>query len=200
MWSDTEVEAFAWFKLNYDKDAILTGGYDSTKSDIYSPQFNEYIEVKQLRPSARCGQFTNTTATYDVCKKVIEGQETEENAKEFVKLHYADKKVNKFIVVSDNDMSLETIEEFLNNHNFQWQTYAKKSGTSSVSKKYYSLILNNLPTEIRNNRLYITDESLIGQYFWFEGIEFFISKTKTTYGEVRQCSKTKNKTWLVQVS
>ena len=200
MWTESEQEAYLWFKNNYDAKAILYGNTDSTKSDIYSPLFNEYIEIKQLCPSARCGQFTSTTANYDLCKEVMNDKWTEENAKEFVRLHYNNKNVSNFLIVSENKISFEHIDDFLNNYHFKWQSYAKKSGTSSVSKKYYSLVLNNVPSEIKNNRLYVTDNSLIGKYFWFDGIEFYVSKTKSTYGEIRQCSKTKNKTWLVVVS
>jgi len=198
-WIDSELTAYKWFKTNYDSNAILYGGTDSTKSDIYSPLLNEYIEVKQLCPSARCGQFTATTANYDICKEVMNNIQTEENAKEFVRLYYKNKNVNKFLIVSLDKIVLEDLDTFLNNHSFKWQSYAKKSGTSSTSKKYYPILSKNLPIEIKNNKIYITNNSLVGKYFWFDNQEFYISKNKNTYGEIRQCSKTKNITWLVEV-
>ena len=200
MWIDSELIAYEWFKTNYDSNAILYGNTDSTKSDIYSPLLNEFIEIKQLCPSARCGQFTVTTAKYSICKEVMNHNQTETNAKEFVRLHYGDKNISKFLIVLPNKIILEDIDDFLNNHHFKWQTYAKKSGTTSAAKKYYSILSDNLPTEIKNNKIYVTNELLVGKYFWFEDKEFYISKNNSTYGEIRQCSKVKNITWLVEVT
>ena len=200
MWTETEKQAYEWFKNNYDNQAKFYGQSDSTKSDIFSPQFNGYIEIKQLCPFARCGQFTRTTALYPVCKDVINGIWNEDNAKEFVKLHYNKKQVIKFLIITENDYKLEDFNDFLNNYKFQWQHYAKKSGTRSTAKKYYNQILSLVPSELKNNKIYITDDNLIGKYFWIGNNEFFVSKTATNYKEIRQCSKTKNETWLVEVS
>lgn len=200
MWEEAELRAYEWFKNFYDEDAVLYGQSDSIHSDIYSPQFNGYIEIKQLCPSARCGQFTQSTAVYPLCQDVINDIWNEDNAKEFVKLHYSNKQVVKFLIITDTDYKLENFDDFLNNYKFQWQAYAKKSGTRSTAKKYYNQILETIPSEIKNNKIYTTDENLVGQYFWIDDNEFFISKTKTSYKEIRQCSKTKNHTWLVEVS
>lgn len=200
MWTESERKAYEWFKTNYDSEAKLIGNLDSTQSDIFSPLFNHYIEIKQLMPAARCGQFTKTTAIYDLCQEVMNDNWTEENAKQFVKLHYLNKDVSHFIIVLKDNIILETLDSFLENYNFNWQSYAKKSGTSKVSKKNIPLVMSSIAAEIKNDRLYAMDINLIGTYFWIGGIEFFVSKNKNTYGEIRQCSKTKNITWLVEVS
>lgn len=200
MWIDTEVEAYNWFKEKYDDKAQLCGGSDSTLSDIYSPKLNTYIEIKQLMPSARCGQFTANTADSDVCKSVLNGNLSSENAKSFVKIHYLSKNVGYFLIKNKNGFFLEELNTFIKNHTFSWQSYGKKSGTTTCPKKYIEQISIIFKTELRNNKLYIKDESLVGQYFWLDNIQFFISKSKASYGEIRKCSKTKNLTWLVEVS
>ena len=60
-WEKSEKKAFEWFKNNYDNDAVYQGHNNSTISDIYSPLYNCYIEVKDITNSARCGQFTKST-------------------------------------------------------------------------------------------------------------------------------------------
>lgn len=85
MWIDTEIEAYNWFKEKYDNKAQLCGGSNSTLSDIYSPKLDTYVEIKQLMPSARCGQFTANTANSDICKSVLNGILSRENANYLLK-------------------------------------------------------------------------------------------------------------------
>lgn len=47
-WENTEVKALDFIKTNFDPAAYLVGGADSTKSDIFSPKYDCYIEVKDL--------------------------------------------------------------------------------------------------------------------------------------------------------
>ena len=199
MWRNSEHLAYNWFKENYDDKAILYGDCNSTKSDIYSYRYNSYIEIKQLLPSARCGQFTQDTGNSVLCQSIINGDISEKSAKDFVKECYKTKNVTHVIVVS-NDINLYTIDEFLSSFCFNWQIYDKGSGTNKTPKKDWENIKKYIEYTVIGDRIYALKENLAGQYFEIENKKYFISKNKNSYLEIRKCSKTKNKTWLVEVT
>ena len=61
---------FCFFKQEYDDAAVLYGGYNANQSDVYSPRFNSFIEIKDLTNGARCGQFTDSTIDNVLRKKL----------------------------------------------------------------------------------------------------------------------------------
>ena len=199
IWQKNEQIAYEWFLYNYDNHATLYGGSDSTISDIYSPKFGGYIEIKTIMPSAFGGQFTINTAKYDVCKEVMNGKMTRDNAILFLTEHYKEKNVVGFIVVNE-ELNFYNYEDFIKNFEFDWQKRGKKSGTSSVPKKYWTILEKIIPSdlEVIDEKLYVKDMTLIGEYFWDGNNQFFISKISK--GEVRKCSHTKNETWLVTIT
>ena len=198
---DNEIKAHLWFTETYDSDATLNGGYDATKSDIYSPKFGSWIEVKMIdkHSSARCGQFTDGTISKNPFSiLLLNGQNIEENLINFVRYHYQEKQVEYFIVGSEDDFMLLSIEEFLSTAKFSLaKPYHKKSGTSSCPKKYWSDLIRNYNFIEQDGRIYCKDDSRFGEYFFHEGIKFFISKTNQ--GEVRKCSSTNNLTYHIEV-
>lgn len=180
--------------LRFDKNAILYGGFDSVKSDIYSEIYG-WIEVKDLTNGARCGQFTKSTLDKNPFSKILLIDSCEENCKDFVRYHYKNKNVNLFCVVNNKKVNLMTIEDFLNSFSFSLQSYKKRSGSSIPSKKYWNLILENKDNYLKGNRLYTKEDGLKNTYFSISNIEFYINKNL----EIRQRGKTKNETWLVEV-
>lgn len=61
-WEITEVKALDFIKTSFDPAAYLVGGANSTKSDIFSPKYDCYIEVKDLsQGDVRLGQYTDST-------------------------------------------------------------------------------------------------------------------------------------------
>ena len=101
---ENETAAFEWFKKNYDAEAELMGGFDSTKSDIYSHKYQCYVEVKMISStsSARCGQFTEGTVNknpYSIY--LINEKNLDDNLINFVRYHYGQKDVGYFIVGED---------------------------------------------------------------------------------------------------
>lgn len=183
------------FILNLDKEAILYGGMDSTKSDIYSPIYG-WIEVKDLTTGARCGQFTESTKHLNSFSSKLIDNPTEENCKCFVREHYTNKKVTHICVVIGNEIKLITLEEFLEHFLFSLQSYGKGSGTRSCPKKDFKAILESSPLFYeKEGKIYCSDLTLYKTYFHLGDDKFYIGKNN----EVRKCSKTKNQTWLVEV-
>lgn len=109
------------------------------------------------------------------------------------------KQVKYFLCYFNREFQLYTIEEFCNSFAFSIQCYCKKSGTRQVPKKDFKKVLDYSKYfyKAENDRLYCSDRNISGQKFDIEEDEFFVSK-KTN--EIRKCSKTKNKTYLVEVS
>ena len=101
-WEKSEKKAFEWFKNNYDNDAVYQGHNNSTISDIYSPLYNCYIEVKDITNGARCGQFTKSTISNNPYAEAIYlGKNDEETCINFVKEHYRAKRVGAFIIINN---------------------------------------------------------------------------------------------------
>lgn len=181
--------AYNWFKENYDPAAEYKGGYDSTVSDIYSPKYGGYIEIKLMDESheARCGQFTDRTVDSNPYAIAIIGGNTTQNVlKNFVAHHYSKKQVVCFIVGSDENYRLLTNEEFIDQTYFYMDIYAKKSGTKSCPKKYQQSILD-LSEEFltMDGKLYCLNKDKWGEYFYASDSKFFISQKNN--GEVRKC-------------
>lgn len=203
MWEETEQRGFVFFKQKYDNTAIFYGGCNANQSDIYSPKFNSFIEIKDLTKGARCGQFTDSTIDNIFAQKIkdsiICGIKTNiDDIKGFIESHYQKKQVKYFLCYFNNSFHLYTIKEFCNNFTFSIQYYYKKSGTRKVPKKDFDNVLNYSKYFYRteNDKIYCLNNNMNGEKFYIKEDEFFISK-KT--GEVRKCSKTKNITYLIEV-
>lgn len=196
-WKESEVKAFMWFKSNIDPDATEIGEENSVVSDIYSPLYDAYIEVKDISNGARCGQFTESTIKNNPYAQAIYNGCADSNiCRDFVKFHYNKKNVSYYIVVDGNDMKFYSAEEFFNSFNFEMQTpYAKRSGTRQAPKKDIPLLLE-LDSEFfvaDDNKIYCSNENRKGEYFSLANpFDYFISKQS---GELRKRSSTQNMTW-----
>jgi hypothetical protein len=198
-----EKMAYEWFCKNYDAEAILAGGYDSTISDIYSPKFGCYVEVKMMNSttSTRCGQFTESTINNNPFSILLyNGIDLENNLRNFVEYHYTAKQVGYFIVgIGETEYTLLSMEEFLKVGKFSFpKPYKKRSGTNHCPKKYQEKLLQDHPEfTIKDGYVYCVDPTKWKTYLFSEGIEFFISDK--TGGEVRKCSTTNNLTYHIEV-
>lgn len=190
-WELNENKAYYWFIKNYDDKAIKNGGKNSTCSDIYSPKFKCFIEVKKL-PS-HCGQFTINTGKSKLCKEIINGNLNENTAKLYVKQHYKNKQVKYFIIKIKNKFELLSYNDFFNKCNFNWKIINAKSGTKSFPKENRELLDKIFKKNYYkyNDKFYVKDENIIGSYFYNNLI--YIGKNK----EIRYCSQTYTKTWQV---
>lgn len=199
-WEKSEKKAFEWFKNNYDNDAVYQGHNNSTISDIYSPLYNCYIEVKDITNGARCGQFTKSTISNNPYAEAIYlGKNDEETCINFVKEHYRAKRVEAFIVINNNNISLVVFDDFFNNYTFKIQKpYCKRSGTSSAPIKDKETLLKfNTAFYQENNKVFCSDQNLFGTYCSvFNPFDYFISKTT---GELRKRSNTNNMTWHIVI-
>lgn len=195
--------AYEWFCKNYDAEAILAGGYDSTISDIYSPKLGCYVEVKMINAttSARCGQFTIGTINNNPFSILIyNGIDLENNLRNFVRYHYTNKQVGYFIIgIGETEYTLLTIEDFLEVAKFSLpRPYEKKSGTDHCPKKYQKKLLQDHPEFIiRDGCVYCVDSTKWKTYLFSDNIKFYISDK--TGGEVRKCSTTNNLTYHIEV-
>lgn len=90
--AEFEKEAFDWFRNHYDANAKLQGGSNCHISDIFSPLYNCFIEVKYLDGNtARCGQFTENSIGNNPYSEKLLNYPSSENLKNFVKYHYNQK-------------------------------------------------------------------------------------------------------------
>ena len=195
-----EQKAYTWFKENYDPAAEYKGGYDSTVSDIYSPKYGGYIEIKLMDEThqVRCGQFTDKkVGTNPYALSILCGDATQETLQNFVAHHYSAKQVVKFIIGSNENYHLLTNDEFIKQAHFFMDVYAKKSGTKTCPKKYRPMILvfgdKFIETE---GKLYCTDKDKWGEYFYVSDYKFFISKDN--HGEVRKCDTAHSTTFHIK--
>ena len=201
-YEQNERAAYEWFTTNYDKEATLVGGMDSTQSDIYSPKFGCYVEVKMITKalSARCGQFVESTMDNNPFSSRLLSDESDENLKGFVRYHYSQKDVGYFIV-GDGDYTLLTMEDFLSLAQFTFaKPYLKRSGTNKCSKKMADMLLSNFSELVRKDDgdVYCEDESRFGEVFAFDGREFVISSKNK--GQVRVRGKApQNVTYHIEV-
>lgn len=197
-WKESEKQAYLWFKITIDPDAILCGGEDSTVGDIYSPLYQGYIEVKDITTGARCGQFTQSTIINNpYAQAIYDGDYNSEICREFVKYHYKNKGISYFIIINDNDLSFYSFEDFFMNYTFEVQKpYEKRSGTSKAPKKDIPVLLSmdSSFSVYEDGRIYCNDSTRWGEYFSMtEPFDYFISKNNN--GELRKRSTTKNLTW-----
>ena len=197
-----ERNAYIWFKENYDPAAEYKGGHDSTVSDIYSPKFQCFVEVKMIdtKSTARCGQFVEKSVSANPYVDLLQkGMETIENLKGFVRYHYSEKNVRYFIVGIEN-FSLLSIEEFLEQTIISLaKPYKKRSGTHSCSKGI-SLKLIELDSEFElvDNKPYCINQNRFGEIFVYDNKEFFISGKNN--GEIRSRGKAPEKnTYHIEV-
>ena len=204
MWQDIEKHGYDFIKEKIDKDAIYYGMSNSNVSDIYSSKLEGFIEVKDLsNGGARCGQFTNATSCQyfsaeNIKAKYNNSEEiSEDELIHFVIEHYKSKNVVAFLVYEKDVYCLYSYSDFIKNFNFTLQVYNKASGTRKVPKKDRDKILKLFPESINivGDKLMCLDRDMSGQYFEIGDDRFFISKNL----EVRKCSKTKNRTYLVEV-
>ena len=197
-----ERKAYNWFKENYDSAAEHKGGYDSTVSDIYSPKFQCFIEVKMIdtKSTARCSQFVEgSTSANPYVELLQKGMETVDNLKGFIRYHYGKKDVKYFIVGIEN-FSLLPMEEFLEQTIISLaKPYKKRSGTNPCGKKI-SLKLIELDSEfvLIDNKPYCTNQKRFGEIFVYDNKEFFISDKNN--GEIRTRGKVpKKSTYHIEV-
>lgn len=194
-WKESESLAFDWFKNNYDNEAILKGEENSNYSDIFSPKFNSYIEVKDLTDGARAGQFTESTIKNNpFSEKIYRDEYTNNDIIEFIKYHYQKKNVSHFIVIYNNEIQMYNWDDFFNTFVFELQKpYKKRSGTRSAPKKDFNDLLLNPDFYQENDKIYCRNASYKGQYYSLKNpFDYFISKTN---GELRKRSNTNNLTW-----
>ena len=196
-----ETAAFEWFKANHDADAQLIGGFDSTQSDIYSHKYQCYVEVKMISStaSARCGQFTEGTIDKNpYAIHLINEKNLNDNLINFVRYHYGQKDVGYFIVGTEGNYTLMSLAAFLENAEFTLaKPYHKKSGTSPCPKKYFDDLAAMDDFEVVEGRMFCRDGKRFGEYFYHNGVKFFISVKSG--GEVRKCSTTNNLTYHIEV-
>lgn len=195
-----EQNAYTWFKENYDPAAEYKGGYDSTVSDIYSPKYGGYIEIKLMDEThqVRCGQFTDKKIGINpYAIAIFGGDVAQKTLQNFVVHHYSYKQVVRFIIGSDKNYRLLTTDEFINQSYFFLDVYAKKSGTKSCPKKYHPTLLafNDKFIETEG-KLYCIDETKWGEYFYMSDNKFFISKKNN--GEIRKCDTAHSTTFHIK--
>ena len=197
-WKESEKKAYQWFKTNIDPDADPIGASDSTVSDIYSPLYDAYIEVKDITNGARCGQFTESTIQDNpFAQAIYNGEYSPTTCRKFVQYHYNKKNVAYFIVVDGDDISLHSFMEFFATYTFEVQNpYKKRSGTGKALKKHISTLLD-MDAEFflaENGRVYCYNPKRWGEYVSVEKTDdYFISKDNK--GELRKRGTTKNMTW-----
>ena len=183
-WQETEEKALDYIHECFDEDAYLCGGCDSTVSDIYSPRYSCYIEVKDLTHGARFGQFTSSTS--DRYKDYLE-----QGLDVFVNHWYESKGVGYFCLFSNGRFSVVDREAFTKHRakDFYLQTYAKRSGTRKLSKKALEIFIQFYPIEMLEGRIYC-HELDASSYHRIAGYTYFINANN----EVRLCSTTCNVT------
>ena len=197
-WKKSEKKAYQWFKLNVDPNAHAVGESDSTVSDIYSPLYNAYVEVKDITNGARCGQFTETTIRNNpLAQAIYDGDYSLTTCREFVRYHYDKKNVTHFIVVDGDDISIHSFEDFFAQYIFEVQNpYKKRSGTRQAPQKDISALLD-MDAEFflrEDRRVYCPNPDRWGSYVSvYDVFDYFISKTN--HGELRKRSATQNMTW-----
>lgn len=186
-WEETEDKALDYIQEYFDKDAYFCGGSNSMVSDIYTPRYSCYIEVKDLTHGARFGQFTNSTA--DKYKDYLE-----QGLDVFVNHWYENKGVGYFCLFSKGCFSVVDREAFTKYRasDFYLQSYAKRSGTRKPSKKAIEIFIQFYPIEQSEGRIYC-HELEPNSYHRLAGYTFFINGNN----EVRLRSNTCNVTWHV---
>lgn len=199
-WKESEKKAYQWFKTNIDPNANLVGDSDSTVSDIYSPLYDAYIEVKDITNGARCGQFTESTIRDNpFAQAIYDGDLSPTTCRKFVQYHYNKKNVAYFIVIDVNDISLHSFGDFFTKYIFEVQNpYKKQSGTREAPKKDFSILLD-MDAEFflaENGRIYCPNPKRWGEYVSvIDTFDYYISKWPGIEGELRKRSSTKNMTW-----
>ena len=197
-WRESEIKGYEWYKKNIDPQAIYKGGEDSTCSDIFSPKYNCYIEVKDITNGARCGQFTESTIRNNPFAADIYAGSEKMNVHCFIRHHYAKKNVRYFIIIDNENIAFYHLEEMFLRYKFSVQNpYAKRSGTRQAPKKDMNLLLKDADFELRDGRVYCTNNKRWGEYYsLIDTFDYFIGKSS---GELRKRATTKNMTWHLLV-
>ena len=149
--------------------------------------------------SARCGQFTEGTIDKNpYAIHLINEKNLNDNLINFVRYHYGQKDVGYFIVGTEGNYTLMSLAAFLENAEFTLaKPYHKKSGTSPCPKKYFDTLAAMDDFAIIDGRMFCNNTNRFGEYFYHEGVKFFISVKSN--GEVRKCSTTNNLTYHIEV-
>lgn len=196
-WRESENKAYQWFKTTIDPNAEPVGKSDSTLSDIYSPLYKAYIEIKDITNGARCGQFTKSTMQNNpFAQAIYDGDYSPTTCRKFVQYHYNKKNVAYFIVVDGDDMSFYSFADFFANYTFEVQDpYLKRSGTRSAPKKAHSKLLD-MDAEFflaEDGKIYCYNHNRWRNYVSVYGDSDYIISKDT--GELRVRGKTINMTW-----
>ncbi|MBO7080068.1 MAG: hypothetical protein J6W64_09775 [Bacilli bacterium] len=201
-WIDSEQAGCEWFKETYDSEATWVGKSDSTVSDVFSPKFNCYIEVKQY-PSVACGQFTEGTGDkFPICQQILDGDISEQTAREYSKLHYKAKNVGYFVIIKDGTPYFYNFEDFFNSYTFKWDIRPKWSGSNPLPQRDAEAVLAALPegcTAVKEGKQYfVHDKKWHGEYIIVNDNVYIISKSKNCPGRINKRGSTKNMTYHVQ--
>lgn len=188
-WEITEVKALNFIKTTFDSAAYLVGGTDSTKSDIFSPKYDCYIEVKDLsRGDVRLGQYTDSTK-HQIQPYLDKGLDA------FVDYWYSQKNVEYFCLYTNTGFLLLSKQEFLRRFkdNFYLQTpYKKRSGSRKLTKSLSCGLRQKLNLSEQDGRTYCFDLKPHA-YFNFNGYRLFVNQNN----EIRIISNTCNTTYHV---
>lgn len=197
-WQDSETKGYNWYKSNIDPLAVQKGMEDSTHSDIFSPKFNCYIEIKDITNGARCGQFTESTIGDNPYASEIYVNPAQADVCGFVRYHYEKKKVGYFIIIANDQLDFCSLSDFLQKYNFSIQKpYQKRSGTRVTPKKDISLLLQDEDFEMRADRVYCSNPNRWGNYYSLRNPSDYFINTNT--GELRKRGTTNNMTWHIIV-
>lgn len=196
-WKESEKKAYLWFKENIDPNADPLGESDSTVSDIYSPLYDAYIEVKDITNGARCGQFTESTMENNpFAQDIYNGDYSPTTCRKFIQYHYNKKNVAYFIVVDGDNISLHSFGDFFASYTFEVQNpYHKRSGTRSAPKKAHSKLLD-MDAEFflaEDGKIYCPNRNRWRDYVSVYGDSDYVIGKDT--GELRVRGKTTSITW-----
>lgn len=131
-----------------DPDAYGIGGFNAAQPDIICPNLNKRVEAKYCE--AQAGQFVKSTIEENPFSKIIASKNrkdvTAEEAKNWVREHYRQKKIDYFIIIyKDYSCTLYTFDEFFDNWNFKIELrQVKKSGSNPIAQKYWNQIPEDL--------------------------------------------------------
>lgn len=202
-WRSTESMGLTFIQDHLDKNAILMGRSDSTKSDILLSD-GSYVEVKQ--PHAQCGQFVADTAGENPYSAIfMSGTEhSSEDCRNWVRQHYKNKNVSYFLIGKTyDDFRLYSFEEFFTQAKviFKLQNRSgtgKKSGSADLPQRDFQYIPEEWNAIIENKKAYSDCAKARYDYIDSQGI------ARTMYvspvgNRIKKLSNTNNATWIFQM-
>lgn len=188
-WEITEVKALDFIKTSFDPAAYLVGGADSTKSDIFSPKYDCYIEVKDLsQGDVRLGQYTDSTK-HQIQPYLDKGLDV------FVDYWYSQKNVEYFCLYTSAGFLLLSKQDFIYRFkdDFYLQTpYKKRSGSRKLTKSLFCELRQKFNLSEQDGRVYCFDLKP-HTYFDFNGYHLFVNRNN----EIRIISNTCNMTYHI---